>query len=155
MKPKVYLETSILSYLAAHPSRDPVTAGRQLITKRWWENEREKYNLLVSEAVEAECDRGDPLMIDRRRHLLKEVSLFPINETILEMARLLIAPGAIPAKAGPDAVHIAAAAVEECEFLLTWNFRHIANVRIRRQVEAILRNHGYTKTTICTPEELV
>ena len=48
-----------------------------------------------------------------------------------------------------------AAAVEECEFLLTWNFRHIANVRIRREVERILSNHGYTKTTICTPEELI
>ena len=60
-----------------------------------------------------------------------------------------------PEKAGPDAMRIAAAAVEECEFLLTWNFRHIANVRIRREVERILANHGYTKTTICTPEELV
>ena len=154
MKPKVYLETTILSYLAADPSRDPVTAGRQLLTKRWWEIEREKYTVLVSEAVEAECNRGDPIVIRRRAQFLEEVSLFPINEAILELAKVLIAPGAIPAKAGPDAVHIAAAAVEECEFLLTWNFRHIANVRIRRQVETILRNHGYTKTTICTPEEL-
>ena len=53
----------------------------------------------------------------------EEVSLFPVDERILELARLLIVPGAIPEKAGPDAVHIAAAAVEECEFLLTWNFR--------------------------------
>jgi hypothetical protein len=77
-----------------------------------------------------------------------------LNESILEVARLLIAPGAIPAKAG-HAIHIAAAAVEECDFLLTWNFRHIANVRIRREVERILANRGFTKTTICTPEELV
>lgn len=93
-------------------------------------------------------------MIERRRRLLSQVSLFPVNETILKMARLLIVPGGIPERAGPDAVHIAAAAVEQCEFLLTWNFRHIANVRIRREVERILANHGYTKTTICTPEEL-
>jgi hypothetical protein len=78
-----------------------------------------------------------------------------VDERILELSRLLVVPGVIPEKAGPDAVHIAAAAVEECEFLLTWNFRHIANVRIRRAVERILVNHGYTKTTICTPEELV
>ena len=73
---------------------------------------------------------------------------------ILEVAKLLVVPGAIPAKAGPDAVHIAAAAVEECDFLLTWNFRHIANAQIRCEVGRILVNHGYTKTTICTPEEL-
>jgi hypothetical protein len=76
-----------------------------------------------------------------------------VDQRILEVAKLLVFPGAIPANAGPDAVHIAAA-VEECDFLLTWNFRHIANVQIRREVEKTPANHGYTKTTICTPEEL-
>jgi hypothetical protein len=94
-------------------------------------------------------------MVGRRRELLDQVSLFRVNERVLQIAKLLMVPGAIPENAGPDAVHIAAAAVEDCEFLLTWNFRHIANVRIRRQVERILANHGYTKTTICTPEELI
>src|SRR5712692_218477 len=117
MKPKVYVETSVLSYLAARPSRDAITSGRQVITRRWWETEREKYSLMVSEAVETECERGDPKVVQRRRKLLVEVSLFPVDERILELARLLIVPGAIPEKAGPDAVHIASAAVEECEFL--------------------------------------
>ena len=55
MKPKVYVETSILSYLAARPSRHAITAGRQLITRRWWETERKKYSLVGYEAVEAVC----------------------------------------------------------------------------------------------------
>lgn len=143
MKPKVYVETTILSYLAARPSRDAVTAGRQMITKRWWEIERRKYSLVISELVEAECERGDLAMIQHRRELLEEVSLSPLNDRILEVAGLLIVPGALPANPAPDAVHIAAAAVEQCEFLLTWNFRHIANVRIRRAVERILANYGY------------
>jgi hypothetical protein len=114
----------------------------------------QQYRLMISEAVVAECERGDPQMIERRRQLLKELSLFPVNERILEAAKRLVGPGVLPEKAGPDAVHMAAAAVEGCDFLLTWNFRHIANVRIRREVERILAQHGYTKTTICTPEEL-
>ena len=154
MKAKVYVETSILSYLAARSSRDTITAARQVITRRWWETERAKYDLMVSEVVEAECQRGDPGVVARRQELLR-VTLFTVTESILEVTRRLIAPRAIPAKAGPDAIHIAAAAVEECDFLLTWNFRHIANVRIRREVERILANRGFTKTTICTPEELV
>jgi len=125
-----------------------------VITHRWWENERQKSSLTVSEAVEAECGQGDPELAARRRTFLEEASLFPVHETILKVAKLLIIPGAIPEKAGVDAVHIAAAAVEECDFLLTWNVRHIANVRIRREVERILASHGYDKTTICTPEEL-
>lgn len=94
-------------------------------------------------------------MVARRRQLMDDVSLVAVDQRILEIAGLLIVPGAIPAKAGPDAVHIAAASIEECEFLLTWNFKHIANGHIRREVERILAKHGYCKTTICTPEELV
>jgi hypothetical protein len=109
MKPKVYVETTILSYLAARPSRDVVTAGRQVITRRWWETERQKYNLVVSEAVEVECERGDPEMVKRRQELLEQVSLFPVDQRILGVAKLLVVPGAIPMNAGPDAVHIAAA----------------------------------------------
>jgi hypothetical protein len=90
-----------------------------------------------------------------RQHYESEGEGTVLAARILELARLLVVPGAIPEKAGPDAVHIAASAVEECEFLLTWNFRHIANVRIRREVERILSNHGCTKTTTCSPEELI
>ncbi len=111
MKPKVYIETTILSYLAAPPSRQPVTAGRQVITRRWWEAERQKYTLVVSEAVEAECGRGDPSLVRRRQELLGEASLFPVDERILELAKLLVVPGVIPGNAAPDAVHIAAASV--------------------------------------------
>ena len=117
-KPKVYVETTILSYLAARPSRDLVTAGRQLTTHQWWDNERHKYTLVGSGEVQDECEQGDSSVIERRRMFLAEVSLFPVDERILELARLLVVPGAIPEKAGPDAVHIAAAAVEECEFLV-------------------------------------
>lgn len=153
MKPKVYLETSILSYLAARPSRDPVTAGRQILTQRWWEQERHKYRLLVSEAVEAECERGNPVMARRRLALLADAYIAPLDRRILEVAKLLLVPGALPETAA-DGLHIAAAAVHGCEYLLTWNFRHIANVQLRRAVERILAKHGFSNTTICTPEEL-
>jgi hypothetical protein len=115
--------------------------------------EREKYSLVVSEAVEAERDRGDREMVG----LLGTGSQpqMPHGFHTDKYCLMHRGAGAIPLQAGPNAVHIAAAAVEECEFLLTWNFRHIANVRIRREVERILAKHGYTKTTICTPEELI
>src|SRR5712692_7420705 len=100
MKPKVYVENGVLSYRAARSSRDSITSGRQVIARRYWETERKKYSLVVSEAVEAECERGDPKVVERRRVLLEEVALFPVDERILELARLLVVPGAIPAKAG-------------------------------------------------------
>ena len=81
--------------------------------------------MIVSEAVEIECDRGDPDLVAIRRRLLQEATLFPLDQEILEVARLLIVPGAIPEKASPDAVHIAAASVAKCDFLLNSSFRHM------------------------------
>ncbi len=155
MKPKVYLETSVLSYVAARRSRDPVTAARQDITKRWWTEERSKYALVVSEAVEAECKIGDPQQVVQRVALLQEVSLLTIDRRILELAGQLTAPGAVPAKAGPDAIHVAAAVIRLCEYLLTWNMRHIANAQIQRVTRIILEKKGYAIPTISTPEQLL
>ena len=155
MKPKVYVETSVLSYLAARPSNDPVTAGRQVVTRRWWQSAQTRYTLMGSEVVRKECERGDADLAERRRAVVADVQLFPICAKMVEVARFLVVPAALPERAAVDALHIAAAAVEQCEYLLTWNFRHIANARIRREVESILVRHGYSKTTICTPEELV
>jgi hypothetical protein len=155
MNPKVYVETTIISYLAASSSRDPVTAGRQLITERWWASRRPHYRLLISETVEAECLRGNLEMVERRKIFIAQASLFPLNDEIMTLAGLLTGPGLVPEKAASDAVHIAAAAVERCDYLLTWNFRHIANIRIRREVERMLVKHGYNGTLICTPEELI
>ena len=109
MKPSVYVETSVISYLAASHSRDPVTAGRQLITERWWTSHKSQYRLFISETVEAECARGDPEMVARRRLFLRETALFPMNKEIMELAARQVAPGAVPEKAAADAVLIAAA----------------------------------------------
>jgi anaerobic glycerol-3-phosphate dehydrogenase len=70
MKPKVYVETTIFSYLAARPSGQAITATRQEITRFWWVAEREKYELVASEAVEAECDQGNALVSAARLDLL-------------------------------------------------------------------------------------
>ncbi len=53
-----------------------------------------------------------------------------------------------------DAVHVAAASICRCEYLLTWNLRHIANAQIRRTLKRILKAYGYPVPTICTPETL-
>lgn len=134
---KVYIETTVISYLAAPNSRDAVTSGRQIITREWWRTERSKFTLMVSEVVAAECGQGDPSLVRRRMALLAAISPSPfrVNDAMLELAKLLVVPGAVPENAAADAVHIAAAAVKDCDFLLTWNLRHLANVRIRRQVE--------------------
>ena len=70
MKKPLYLETTVISYLAARPSGDLVVAGHQLITRRWWDAHRPDFDLYVSEAVIEECAAGDPEAAARRLEFL-------------------------------------------------------------------------------------
>lgn len=145
MKPRVYLETSFVSYLAGRPSRDAVTAARQFSSRDFWYQRRHDYELVVSELVEEECSRGDAEQAARRKEFLVEASLVPIGGAILELAERLVGPGLIPFEVTQDAVHVAAAATHGCEFLLTWNFRHLANAAIRGRIRKL--HHLYTRRT--------
>jgi hypothetical protein len=138
MKPKVYIETTVLSYITARPSTDPLTAERQAITRLWWRTERRSYELYASDIVVAECQRGDHSQAEERLKLVRETSLLPENKSILELTKKLLAPNGMPASAAADAAHVATATVHECDYLLTWNLRHIANATIRRSLKGSL-----------------
>ncbi|MCC6538282.1 MAG: type II toxin-antitoxin system VapC family toxin [Bryobacterales bacterium] len=153
-KPTVYVETTIISHLAARPSRHAKILELQVETHQWWNLYREDFLLLVSALVTKECTRGDAEAVQRRLALLAPIEQIPITEGIMDVAGALVGPGALPPKAIDDAVHIATAFATGCDYLLTWNLRHIANSQIRREVERILRSYGYTKTRICTPKQL-
>ena len=141
MKRKVYIETSVISYLTARPSKTILGAAHQQITLAWWET-RSQYDLVVSESVLRECGAGDPDAAKKRLTVLNDVPLILITEQALDIANSLIAKGIIPAKAAEDALHIAIATVNGVDYLLTWNCRHIANPEIQRGFAAHLEDIG-------------
>lgn len=160
-KPLVYLETSFFRYLVAIPSTaDPAKRDRQLLTRDWWTNSRHNYQLCVSKTVFDEfCEIGDDKITQEeasaRLALLQQTELLVQEGAILELAALLLSPrGPLPLKAGADALHWAVAAYYGCEFVLTWNFKHLNNASIKRRAERIIREYGYESPTLCSPEEL-
>lgn len=155
MRAKVYLETTIPSYVTARPSRDLVLAGHQEITRQWWEQRRNTFALFISELVLQECRAGHTESAQRRIELLAGISILPANHVVSQMAERLVDEGPIPTKAAGDAVHIATATVYQCDYLLTWNCRHIANAEIQRSLRQITRQYGWELPVICTPEELM
>jgi hypothetical protein len=154
VKPKVYIETSVLSYLTAMPSRDIVVAAHQQITIEWWAR-RDGFSLYGSEAVLAEARHGDPMAAARRLAAAEELELVSAIPAAQELAQALVDAAAIPAKAAMDAVHVALATVHGLDFLMTWNCAHIANATMRPKIEAVCRAAGLRPPIICTPEELV
>jgi len=155
MKPKAYLETTVVSYLTARPSRDLITAAHQQITQQWWETRRVSFDLFVAPPVIQEAQAGDREAAARRIAALQDIPLLTLSEEATGLAQALIAPGPLPANAVIDALHIAIAAVNGMHYLLTWNCTHIANAAIRSDIEDVCRARGYEPPVICTPEELL
>jgi hypothetical protein len=155
MKSKLYLETTIPSYLVTRPSRDLLVAAHQQITLDWWESRRFEFDLCVSELVLDEVGAGDATLASRRLDLLREARVLTSSNEIVELTEDLIANGPLPRHAAIDAAHIATATVYGCEYLLTWNCRHIANAELHRDIRRVVEGYGYDAPTLCTPEEMM
>ena len=155
MKPTVYIETSVVSYLTAWPSRDVVVAAYQQVTREWWHDAQDRFELVASELVVAEAAAGDADAALARMEKLKSVTLLEATEDAAELTQRLLDLEAVPRKAAEDAAHIAIAVTSGVNFLVTWNFRHIANAAMRFRIERVCREAGYQPTVICTPNELM
>lgn len=155
MKPTVYVETSVIGHLAAWPSRDVIVAGHQQSTRIWWEDHRERFELFVSQVVLRESQAGDKQAACDRSTYLSEISVLEILQIDLDLAEQLILAGALPEKAADDALHVAIAASNQVNYLLTWNLKHINNPATKPLIEKVLRESGYHPPVICTPEELL
>lgn len=154
MRPSVYIESSIVSYLASRPSRDVVVAARQAITHDWWSSHKHRFDLRISALVEEEISRGDASAANRRRDWVTTISSLGISDQAIELARQLIAEGAIPVGSEEDALHIAIAAAQGADYLLTWNFRHINNAETKSTIAEVIDSCGFACPQICSPEEL-
>jgi len=154
MKRRVYMETSVISYLTARPSKTIIGAAHQQITTAWWEK-RNDYKLFISESVLMECSAGDPVAANRRLEIAKTIPLLLINEDALQIAQALLERKIIPTKAAEDGLHIATATIHSVDYLLTWNCKHIANPEIQRNIAQYLDEIGLYLPFICTPEELL
>lgn len=154
MKPRVYIETTIVSYLTSRPAHDVLLRGRQLLTREWWDRRHADFRLVASSLVILEAGRGDAGAAKTRLDVVQALDLLELDDRARVLAHTLVSPGAIPAKAADDALHIALCAVHAVPYLLTWNFRHIANAEIRLKLGYLCASSGYQLPVICTPEEL-
>ena len=150
MKPSVYIETTIPSYLTAWRSPELVMAANQEATRSWWDTARPRFELFISGIVLDEASRSDPEAVERRVSVLEGLPELDLSEQAEALARQLLAGAALPAKATTDALHIAIVTVHGIDYLLTWNCKHIANARMRPRIESICRTAGYEPPIICT-----
>ncbi|RKY25107.1 MAG: hypothetical protein DRP83_06665 [Planctomycetota bacterium] len=155
MKTKVYIETSVVSYATARPSRDLIVAARQEITRQRWNRILTDFDCFVSILVVQEASGGDSEAAADRLAAIADMPVLQIDEKAEQLAELLIVDGPIPEQKPEDALHIALAARDGIEYLLTWNFSHIHNAQMELSIRRIVERFGYQCPIFCSPEELM
>ena len=151
----VYIETSVVSYLTARPTSNLLAAAWQKITADWWETHKSGFDVCTSALTIEEAGRGHPQAAARRLEALGGIATLPLTETVIELSTALIHGRALPASAQNDALHISVAAAHGVDYLLTWNFRHLANAETRPIIRSVCARQDYTCPEICTPRELM
>lgn len=155
MKPKVYIETSIISYLTARRSTDLVVLTNQLLTIEWWENHRTRFDTFVSEPVINEIEKGNAQMAKLRLDAVREIRVLVLTDEAGELAEHIISKRVLPPHASVDILHISIASVYKMDFLLSLNCRHIANAVIYKRISNICTSLGYKPPTVCTPLQML
>ncbi len=151
---KVYLETSVISYLAARPSRDVFTLAKQEMTRRWWEKNRTACDFFVSDSVMYEILSGDEDAAARRLDVVAGLPVITATDALNEFHRNLFSTRIFPEKAKMDAMHLVLAAGHGMDYLVTWNCRHINNAVTKPKMRSEILKAGYNDVVIATPAEL-
>lgn len=151
----VYIETTIVSYLVARPSRDVLMAARQKVTRQWWDEERQKYHCVTSNQTLRESSQGDARMARLRLDALRDMAVLTVDEKALSLAEKLLSEKILPPAVLADAIHASIAALHHADFLLTWNCRHLANPHLLPKLRQFMTRHQVVLPETCTPLELM
>ena len=154
MKPTLYLETTIPSFLTGRPSNNLVVAGKQEVTRQWWEKRKAEYDLFISQLVIDEALRGDPDAAGKRIDAIEGIVSLEIDDEVIQITEKIVEAGVISKKSATDAAHIAVASRHGVDYLMTWNCAHIANAEILGRMSFVVAEAGYYLPIICTPDEL-
>ena len=154
MKQRVYIESSVVSYLVARPSKNIVVAAHQASTSDFWDR-LDEYEVFVSDVVVDEVTRGDEAQAKRRVAAIETLGVLELGDEARALGRKLIADKIIPDRCPEDALHVAIAAANGMDVILTWNFRHMNNPFTRRRIRRAVEEFGWSCPEICSPEELL
>ena len=153
-KPRVYIETTIPSFYYEVRTEPEMVARRQW-TRKWWETAGDRYELVTSEAVIGELAAGDYPRAAERLSLIGSIPLIAVEPTVAEIVRAYIVHRVMPTDPAGDALHLALASYHKCEYLVTWNCRHLANANKFGHIRRVNDMLGLFVPSLVTPLELL
>lgn len=155
IKPRVYVEPTVISHLVARPSDDKTLANWQRASRQLWEDYTDRFEFVISPVVRDEIERGDAILAQQRLEVISSLTVLEISQDAIILVEKLLDSGAVPQNSVPDAQHIAIATVHGTEYLVSWNHKHIVNEHKREHINKACIEAGFKPTTLCTPIELM
>jgi hypothetical protein len=155
VKRKINIESTVVSYYAGHSTRDLIIAARQEETRALWPRLLDDYDSCISALVLAESREGNPELAKKRMDALKPFPVLDVTPEAEALAKDLVKKGAVPESYPEDALHIAIAAANGMEIILSLNFKHINNPFLFAKIRSVVEEAGYKCPEICSPEQLL
>lgn len=155
IKPRVYIEPTVISHLVARPSNDVILASWQRASRQLWKDYTDRFEFVISDIVRAEIQRGDPTAAQQRLAVVSSLTVLEISPEMDNLVEKLLDSGAVPRNVRPDAQHIAIATGHGVDYLVSWNHKHIVNENKREYINQVCQEAGFQPITICTPMELM
>jgi len=153
MAKTVYVETTIPNAYASHRD-DAASVYRRDVTRQWWTEQAGLYTLRTSEATLAELKAGSYPGQQQAIELMQPLRLLEVTDEVYAIAELYVRHHLMPEPAAGDALHLALASLNEMDYLLTWNVRHLANPNKVEHMTVINRRLGLLSPVIISPEGL-
>jgi predicted nucleic acid-binding protein len=153
--PRIYIDTTVISYLTARASGNLILASKQLAAQTWWDRKDLQFHPFISLLVIAECSRGNADAAARRLVVCRGLETVPLGETIYVLAERLMLAGAVPRSEPEDAAHVAAACLHKAKYLATLNFSHMASPEAKFKLQKALEQMGYQPPLFASPNELL
>jgi len=155
MKNRIYLDTSVISYFVARPSKDVIQQAHQKLSKEWWRECRNKHLLYISVYVLDEIEKGNKAAAAKRLKAIEDFPILDTSESVERLAAIILKELNIPEKSRLDGYHLAIAALNSQDYIASWNFKHMANSRVRRIFKTVCSDEGIVCPEITSPEEML
>ena len=154
MNRRVYIETTIPSFY--HEVRtEPDMVARREWTREWWDEHRFGYELVTSEGVIDELETGDFPQKNEALALIDNIPIVDIDQAVADIVEAYISHHVMPTDPAGDALHLALPSYHRCDFLLTWNCRHLANANKFAHIRRVNGLLGLYVPSLVTPLELL
>lgn len=152
-KATIYLDTTVISAYW-YEGHDVLALARRIMTREWWEHDRYEFSIWTSKVTLIELQAGKYPRQGDAVALAERLRLLTWDRASHEFARHLAASGIVPPTKPNDAMQMAIASVHRIDYLLTWNYSHLANLQAQRRLEELCREAGYRAPAMVTPESI-